>query len=142
MEASKASGVKTKVTREVAVKEVEEWLDYKRIRPGKREERKDEIETLVDSIEAGEVIKGEDQVLKYTLMFPLEGSGAKVEILEFKPRLTGLDLEPILKGIKATDADGRLRAYISALTGQPMGVIKKLDTEDSTIPNTIALFFL
>ncbi len=47
-----------------------------------------------------------------------------------------------LQGVKPSDADGRVGAYIAALTSTPKAVINCLDTEDYGIAQSIAIFFL
>ena len=134
----------SKVDLKTASDEVDKWLDYKRLNDKKRESRKEQIETLLDAIADGNLILNEDNTITYKLAFPIEdqnGSPALTE-LKFKPRIASGDVDNYLKGIKPSDADGRLRAYISCLTGVSSGLIKKLDTVDTDVPQAIALFFL
>lgn len=132
----------TKIAKEVAEKEIKEWLDAKKVSATKREAYKDNIETLVDAIAEGYLTKAkETNVLTQTLMFEV-GEEKKINTLTFQPRLMISKIHESMKGEKSTDADARVLAYISALTGQPKGIIKKLDTEDYSVPQAIALFFM
>jgi hypothetical protein len=47
-----------------------------------------------------------------------------------------------MQGVKASDGDGRVCAYVAALSSQPKEVIKHLDTEDYAIATAVAVFFL
>lgn len=130
-----------KVAREVAEKEINQWLDYKNIKEGKREAFKDSIGRLVEAVMDGCLTLREDKVLVQSLGFPTEGE-APVSELEYKPRIRVGAVQNHLKGVKADDADGRLVAYVAALTSKPKEVIKALDTEDFNISQAIAIFFL
>ena len=65
-----------------------------------------------------------------------------MEALVFKPRLTVGQINAKMKGVKASDVDGRLVGYIAALTAQNTGVIAKLDAEDNKVAQSIVMFFL
>lgn len=127
---------------EVAKLEVEKWLDYKKIRSGKRQSLTDNIESLEEAICEGIIVLDDKMNLVHHLLFPLEKEDDKVEILTYKPRIKLETLHIHLQGVKPGDADGRITAYIAAVSGQTKGLIKKLDTEDSGIAQAIALFFI
>lgn len=131
----------SKIPKETATGEVTTWLDHKKVSENKRELQKDTIDTLVDAICDGLLVVREDKILELTLKFPLDGEIPK-KTLEFKPRINAGTVQKHLQGVKASDIDGRLTAYICALTGEPKSVIGKLDTEDVGIANAIAVFFL
>ena len=80
-------------------------------------------------------------VITHNLNFPI-GDGDEVKKLEYRPRLNDRLLEPYLKGVKASDSDGRLTAYICALTQKASGIIKNIDSVDKKISIAIAVFFL
>ena len=48
------------ISEELAKKEVLKWMDFKNLKPRKREERKDEIETIVEAICDGDLILDKD----------------------------------------------------------------------------------
>lgn len=131
------------VSKEVAINDINEWLDAKKISSKKRVLQVEQIESLVSEVEDGNLsFDPETKSLTYKLKFPLEGENLNLSELKFKYRITSNDLAPYLKGVKPSDADGRLAAYICALTGQNSGYIRKLDTEDLSIAQSIAVFFL
>lgn len=129
------------VARDVAALEVEKWMDYKKVNPRKREQYKENIETLIDAVSDGVIVLDDEYQLVHELNFPLKGDMVTSK-LEYKPRLTVHAIHQALQGIKAADADGRICAYIAALTGKPKGVVAQLDTEDYSIAQSIAIFFL
>lgn len=130
------------VAREVAAKEIGSWLDYKRVKDRKRELYKDSIDVLVDAVCDGDlVVDSENFTLTQKLAFGT-GGDEPVEELVFKPRIRLKDVRPHLQGVKADDADGRVVAYIAALTGQHKNVISALDTVESSIAQSIVVFFL
>jgi hypothetical protein len=131
-----------KIVKEVAENEINSWLDYKKVSPGKRESYKDQIELLVDAVGEGFLtLNPETKVLTQTLSSPI-GKDEAVKTLDYKPRLKVSSVHNHLKGVKATDADGRILANVCALTSTNSELIKELYTEDYSISQAIALFFL
>lgn len=130
-----------KVSKEVAGKEIEAWLDYKKVSESKREASAESIATLVNAICDGALSKQDDNTLVHELKFPLENEMSLTK-LEYKPRLAMSAIHTQLQGVKPSDADGRLIAYVAALTGKAKGIIKGLDTEDYAIGQAVAIFFL
>jgi polyhydroxyalkanoate synthesis regulator phasin len=130
------------VSREIAEQEVGKWLDFKRVSERRRKDLADTIDALVDAVEDGSLTLEEGMKFKQTLKFPIKTNDTETAELTFKPRITVGEVQTKLKGVKATDTDERLNAYMSALTGQPMGVIKALDTDDQRTGLAIAVFFL
>lgn len=131
-----------KISKDVATEDFEKWLDYKRISDRLREKNQDSEETLIGAIEDGLLTVNEDMTLTQRLQFPTEGDSPITE-LKYKPRLKMFEKENAVKGIKPTDADGRMRGYIQQLTGAPKGVIQKLEAgDDVQIAQAIAFYFL
>ena len=132
-----------KVSEEMAQKTINAWLDAKRVRERKREQQKDNIETLVDAVADGDLSHDpESNELTLVLLQPV-GIEKKVEKLIFKPRINMGLIRQGLKGIKVTeDSMGYIMAYIATLTNQPKNVINALDSDDYKIASAIAGFFL
>ena len=142
---SSATQNKDKVTPEVAKKEVDSWLDYKKVKPKKRENLDAQIEVFVDAIVAGTlVLDHQNFVFKHTLSFPLENSKGDITVtsVNYKPRLSVKQINAKMKGIKPTDADARVLGYIAALTDEATEVLTRFDSEDSSIAQAFATFFL
>lgn len=131
-----------KISREQATAEVKSWLDKKKVYESTRESQKDSIDLLVEAIVNGDLVLDSSTFeFKLKLLFPDALSG-EITDLKFKPRLNDKMLKPCLNGVKSADADGRLLAYVSALTGQTKGVLEALDSADKKIVMAIAVFFL
>lgn len=131
-----------KITREVAKSEIDSWLDYKKIFSATREANAENIEFLEEMICEGVIsIDKDTKEITHNLLFPL-GDESKISKLVYKPRINDRMLNPYLKGVKSNDADGRLTAYVSALTSQMRNVISNLDSQDKKISMSIAVFFL
>ena len=130
-----------KVTKEQAQSEVEAWLDYKKIGSKKRESQEAQIETLVDAVAEGDLVLNEDKSFTQKLKFEV-GEEIKILELKYRPRLDMSTIHSKLDGVKSSDGDGRVLAYVAALTGQVKSVIKKLDSEDYSVAQSIAIFFL
>lgn len=128
----------SKVSQEVAEREVNEWLDFKRIKTSRRKDLEDQIEGLVNLVMEGDMVILEDKTIELALGQPLDSKSK----LTFKPRLSLREVQPRLREVKPGDADGRLMAYICALTGESMGVLGLMDTVDYTACTNIAVFFL
>lgn len=130
-----------KVTHEVAVEEIEGWLDYKKIYNSTREENKSSIDLLTEAMEVGDLTLNADHEFVHKLLVP-EALSNEIQELKYRARLNDNMLKPHLQGVKATDADGRLLAHVAALTNQPKNVLSKLDSSDKKIMMSIAVFFL
>lgn len=142
---SSATPKKDKVTVEVAEKEVDLWLDYKRVKSKKRENLAPQIEVLVDGIVDGSlVLDHQSFVFKQILLFPLKNSKGDVTVasISYKPRLNVKQINAKMKGVKPTDADARVVGYIAALTDEATEVLTHLDSEDNSIAQAFATFFL
>jgi len=127
------------VSLEQARKEVEQWLDSKKISEKKRAANENQIDVLVDAISQGDLLLKEDNVFVHKLKFPLDSP--KTTELEYKQRLTLSETHVALQNVKQGDNDGRLLAYVCALTLKTKGVLGKLDTGDYDICVAIAVFF-
>lgn len=132
---------KEKVSRELAEQEMNSWLDAKKIFASRRENYKDAIETLIEAIQNGVLILEEGGQFRHKLLFPIQGEMAITE-LTYKPRLNKKMLETPLKGVKANDSQGRMLAYLQALTDAPKNILAVLDHEDDRIADSILIFFI
>lgn len=126
---------------ETATSDINRWLDHKKISERKRANLNDNIQSLVDAICDGRLIVNAENELQQKLVLPF-GDEKKVDELKYKSRITIGLVQDYMKNVKAGDADGRITAYVAALTGFPPASIKKMDTEDYSIAQAIAIFFL
>lgn len=128
------------VNRETAEKDIDRWLDAKNVKPSKREAYADYIETLIEAVMDGSLAVSAEGVLTFKLSMPI-GVEEKISALTFKNRLTVGALNSELKGVKAGDQDGRMVAYVAALTGLAKASVEKLDSSDYAVPTSVAVFF-
>ena len=133
-----------KVAIEVATAEFENWLELKKIGEKKRTENAAFGDVIIENITTGTLKFDANSNLIFTLPEPLKDDEGAVFLAElvFKPRIRVHELNAKLKGIKADDVDGRIAAYIAAITSQNIGVVGKLYTEDYSICQAIAMYFL
>lgn len=131
-----------KVTPEMAEEEVQKWLDFKKISPSKRTDKKDQIKQLVNAIIDGDISINEENEIVQVLKTPIGTGDKQIKEFKYKPRITVGAVQQHLKNIQTSDADGRVVCYIQALTGQSAGMIKGLDSVDYDIAQTIAIFFI
>jgi len=134
----------TKVSAEIARQDVERWLDFKRVSAKKRAAVADTIEAIAEAIEQGTLVVNDDCSITHKLIFPIENSEGQqtVEELKYKARVTTEAISIRMRDVKLTDAHGMFIAYASALTNQSTALIKKLDTEDFRVAQSIVTFFL
>ncbi len=134
----------TKISQDVATKEIVRWLDFKRIRDNKRKELKTTIKDLVEGVMDGTLVVDEKCNIIQKLQTPIEDDEGKpfAEKLTFKPRLKVKEIHKRLEGVEPKDYDGRVLAYVAELTGQSKGVVGNLETDDYTISQTIVVFFM
>ena len=127
---------------EVAMQEIEKWLDHKKVSASKRESNQEAIKSLAEEISSGSMVLDDTT---FNLVYKIKYQSvteAPVKELIFKPRLNIGAVYNHLQGIKPTDADGRLFAYAAALTNNPKEVIKKLDIDDWNVVQAVVVFFL
>tara|TARA_R110000803_G_scaffold39924_1_gene86032 strand:- start:557 stop:991 length:435 start_codon:yes stop_codon:yes gene_type:complete len=132
------------VSRDVAEKDLERWLNYKRIGVTKRENMRDNIDILVDAVQDGQLVVEENCSITQKLAWPPENEDGEVKItsLSYVPRMHFSQIQPKLKGIKPGDTETRLLGYAAALSSQPIGILRKLDTVDLAVMQAVAVFFL
>lgn len=129
------------VSKEQAGKEVDRWLDAKKVSASQREEHAEFIKALSEYISEGDLTLNEDNTFTHTLKWPI-GLNESIDKLDYKFRLNPKQLKPYLSGIKAGDGNAMIYAHICALTSQGAGIITELDQEDIKIARSIAVFFV
>lgn len=130
------------VNLEKAQDEVKTWLDYKKVGQGKREKQRNQIEVLIDAVADGTLVLNPDFSFTHKLKFPIGEGAEQLKELKYKGRLIQEEVMTYLKRYKSDDMDGRVQAYILALTKEVSGNIVRLDTEDNSIAQGIAIFFI
>lgn len=138
------------VSRNVAIQNVTAWLDFKGVLNSTRTSQDDIINSLYELVEEGvlEIDSGDEDdrgtfEITHNLRVPLENEGSvTLEKLIYQPRLRTGEPDAYMKGVKSGDGEGKVTAYICALTKQPRGIMKKLDTIDTAIAQNIVIFFI
>lgn len=132
---------KEKVKKSIAEEEVLAWLDYKKVSPKRREEKKDSIEKLIEYIQDGIIsIDPETFVIKQNLLFQIEKSG--IRELNWKPFGQVGKFQINMKGVDSTDFTGNCIAHACAQCDQSKSIINALDSEDAAVMKVIATFFI
>lgn len=131
------------IDRDVALKDINDWLDYKKFPQESRESEDYEvsIKSLVAAIMNGSLVVMDDKKLKYKLAFPI-GKETTVDELVFKARMNDNMLKPWMKGVSPKDAEGRMLAHVACLTSTASSILEHMDTVDKRVAMSIAVFFV
>ena len=132
------------VSKEQALKEVHEWLDYKRVKQSDREtkEAEKQIEELANLVSDGTIVINSDtKEIEQTLLFPF-GKEIEVNKITYKPRINAGSLQRAMAGTKNDDLQGMIIAHGSAVTGLTKNQLQALDTEDYKALKSIVVFFM
>jgi len=133
-----------KVNLETARKEVMKWLDFKKVDREKIEDSEDNIVALAKGICSGYLVLDKDCNFIQKLKFPIlddDGNPFTTE-LKMKPRLRMGEIEDKSQNLPAGNTFALIRAYVSALTNINSEIIKKMDSEDQKIAQSVVIFFL
>ncbi len=136
---------KKKIPLETAQAEVQSWLDYKKVSDQKQKNLKENTDIMAHAIVDGRlVLRAEDMHFVHALSFAVKNASGKETVSElvYKPRLTVKDVNDRMKGVKPADGDARIVRLVGAITGQPSAVLENLDTEDNSLAQQFASFFL
>jgi hypothetical protein len=131
--------MKNPVSRELAEQEVNEWLDFKKVSPSKREEKKDDIKNIIDAVENGTLVLDKEKLtFEYSLLFPLN----ELEKLTLTPRVNAGKIQQAMIGVKSDDLYGMFNVYISVMVNKPKELLKSFDAEDYNLLRRVAGFFM
>jgi hypothetical protein len=132
----------SKVSEEVAEKDVQRWLDTKKFSDEKRTNMEASIKEMVGYVKEGNLIISDDGKITQKLNFDI-GEEEKISEFEYQNRISVDDIHKRMTGsqVKAGDVDGRIRVYVAALTRKPYALIGRLDSTDWSVASTIASFF-
>jgi hypothetical protein len=131
----------SKVPIEQALKEVNDWLDYKKVDDRKRASCLHNIARMAEHISDGILIyEPTKQTFTHQLKFPI-GKEATVISLTYQARLKVEDTMDRLAEAGGSPQK-RVLAYIAAATGEAMAVLEKMDQEDYHIAGDLVVFFM
>jgi hypothetical protein len=131
----------SKISKEIATKDVERWLEFKKVSEKRREKKAESIETLIDLVMNGVLVIEEDLKITQVLCHPLKNE-QPVEKLVYAPRIDVAKIHAAMKGVSAEDFHGMIVAYGQALTALPKKVLTAIDSEDYVGLNAVAIFFM
>lgn len=129
------------VSKDIATKEINAWLDFKKINPKRRESLKGVIEAMITLVEEGTfVIQPETFVIEHNLNMPL-GKDGQIKQLNYKPRISVASVQDNLNGINSDDGIQLTLSYVMAMCGEARSILRGLDTEDYRSADLVAVFF-
>tara|TARA_R110002020_G_scaffold357999_1_gene570304 strand:- start:86 stop:493 length:408 start_codon:yes stop_codon:yes gene_type:complete len=133
-----------KVNLDQAKKEVNNWLDFKKVDQEKRDENSENIDSLAKAISLGYLSMDKDFNFIQELKFPMLDDDGSVSLgtLKFKPRLKMGEIQNKSQNLKTGDTFALITAYVCALTNVNSGIIKQMDSEDYKIAQSVVIFFL
>jgi hypothetical protein len=130
------------ISNEIALEEVNKWLDFREVDEEDRADDQKTIKFLAKQVSRGRLVINPDFSLVQKLRFPLAIEGASpVDELKYATRINMDKVHNRLQGIKANDSAARVAAHIAALTSKPLLIIQKMDSEDYKLAATIYLIF-
>lgn len=128
------------VSQGVAVKDVNRFLDYRKVSDKRREEFKDQVDSLVEMVMDGDMVVNDDCSITYKIAFTEDLPWSE---LKFMPRVKTRVVHEILRNhVKGSDGDGRVYAYLAAHSGITFGEVRLLDSFDSSRLSSLALFLM
>lgn len=136
------------VSSELALKEVERWMDFKNTRPKIRKENAGAIESIASFIEDDLLVLEEDFTFTYSLQTPVETKGdngsveSSIDEIKFKPRMKVMELKNSMRNIDAKNPVSMMIGIAAELTGKPAAFFDHLDSEDWGLIQNICLFFM
>lgn len=135
----------------LAEAELERWFDHRKV---KEKARHNIDEDLNKDVMREKMIEGfmyglleynpESGKLHQVLEFPIESEGKSqiINELVWKPRFRETELTIPMRGVKTNDQSGRMKAYMSAITGVDRIKLGALDYSDYSLAQTIVSYFL
>lgn len=139
------------MSKEVALKELESWFDYRKMKESIRHNIDDDLDrdVMLDKMVEGFVygllvFDPDNGRLIQKLEFPVENESKTVSLSEltWKPRFKDSDLTEPMRGVKNNDSSGRMKAYMQAITGTVKTKLGSLDYSDYSLSQTIVSYFL
>lgn len=138
------------IVESVAKAELEKWFDFRKTKDKARINIDEDLgrdvmaDKMVEGFVYGNLVLDDLGSLTQKLEFPLgtESKSASLKQLIWKPRFKESELNEPLKGVKTNDNSGRMKAYMSAITGESKSLLGSLDYSDYGLSQTIVSYFL
>lgn len=130
------------VTREIAEKEVNEWLAWKRVPEAYIKGSQLYINGIIIAVQEGSmIIDPTTKEITHKLKWPIGNGDFEIRELKYKPRLGVAVIQANIAGISPADLTGRTLGIIAALCGKPRTEIAAMDSEDYRAASDVAAFF-
>jgi hypothetical protein len=127
------------ISSDIAEEEVRKWLDWHDVDVADDASGKQVVATFVNLVCKGRIVINEDLSILQTLRFPFEIDGApSIKEVKYASRISMDKVDERLAGVKSGDSKGRIYAHLSALSGCPIGMFRKLDSHDAK--TAVAIF--
>ncbi len=141
MENQSTEIAKPLVSEKIAVQEINNWLDARKVRQRSRIESQIQINTLVDEVMEGTLTVGPDLYIKHKLLEPIVSDKGDIILSEivYQPRVK---VESIITSTKITDPKAYVLGYAAAITNTSASMLAKLETTDYRILSAITGFFM
>ena len=133
----------TKIAPALAGTEIEKWLDFKRVKPVKRQAFAAHIGVLIQAVSYGDIEITKDFKITHNLNVPIldADNNPVYSKMEYAARINAQALNEAL-GDAGNDSEiANTIAYGSALSNLPVAIIRKLDTSDLSIISALSVFF-
>lgn len=136
------NGSTVTIAKDIAEKEVNDWLSRIDFSEGQRADFAANINIMVNAVSNGSVsIDPVTNEVTQKLKRPF-GKEEKISQLKFKTDITISEINTYKKGVDA-DADNRTTiAYICASSGNLASVIEQMNARDFNVSTAIVLFFV
>lgn len=133
----------TKIAPTLAGAEVKKWLDFKRVKPIRRQINAGAIGTLIQALAYGEIEITKDFRIVHNLNVPLLATDGKVmyDKMDYAARVNAQALSEALRDAGNDSEISNTIAYGSALTNLPVAIIRTLDTSDLSVIAALSVFF-
>lgn len=131
------------VSKEIAEKDLNAWLDFQDVADDVREIMKSYINIILRGMQSGKVvIDTKTMDLTQKLKNPF---GKEYQITKLKFKSTGLSIDDVERNKESIPAEFQNRdelAHIAVATGEPFSVLKQMSTKDLNTSIAIIFFFI
>ncbi len=130
------------ITREIAEKEVNAWLQYKKVPEDYIAGSRMYIKGIEIAVREGSmVIDPTTFEITHKLKWPIGAADFEITELKYKARVGVSVIAANIAGIPVTDLTNRTLGILAALCGKPRTEIAPMDSEDFRAASDVAAFF-
>ncbi len=130
-----------KIDFETASNEFKRWAEAKRIPENAMKKHEEDSEAIIEALQNGYLMLDEENCFIHKLAFPLKNG--EISELKYKFRVSKGELSASVRGLRSDNLIGEMAiCYVSCLTDQQRGIIRAMDSTDSSLAEHIAAFFL